>query len=391
MEKRKPRLLLVGDLCCHSGFARVNEAIAERLALLGWDIGVLAVNYKGLPHSLQQRYRLYPAFLGGEPYGVECIAAVAKAERPDVVLIVNDPWICERYLARLGDDAPPCVLYMPVDGQHLKRAYVEPLNKAAHVVGYTQFGIGELQAAGLTAPHSIIPHGIDLETFYPVRQRDARALSGLEQDAYAVLVLDRNAPRKRLDLAFCAFAQFAHDKPANVKLIYHGALDDVGWDIEDMAGDLGIADRLVLTGRDFTAGNGVAIEQLRVMYSMCDVRLSTSMGEGWGLPTLEAMACGLPNIVPEYAALGEWTDGAAQYIPISHLQRHTGGINTVGGVVSVQDAATALEDLYQHPWRRSELSAMGLELARNDRFRWETIADQFDATLTSVALAERVV
>lgn len=375
----KPKLLIVGDFVKHTGFARVNEAIAHHLRDR-WDIAVLAINYKGDYTPLQHRYRLYPAHLGGDQCGVGRIADIIRVEQPDAILVVNDPWMAGEYIPELLGSRPPMVLYTPVDAASLRPVDVELLCGYTAVVAYTQFGRQQLEQAGLTMPIEIIPHGIDLETFYPVPQADARRLVGMPQDTFAVLVLDRNQPRKRLDIAFEAFAMFAEGKPANVRLVYHGALKDAGWDIEDMARDLGIDKRLILTGRGFQSLAGVPIDQLRTMYSMCDVRLSTTSGEGWGLPTMEAMACGLPNILPQFAALGEWANGAAYMVEAPIRTRHA-QINTVGQVPHTEDVAYALNTLYMQPEQRQRLRAAGLDLVQEDQYRWSTIADQFHEVL----------
>jgi D-inositol-3-phosphate glycosyltransferase len=279
---------------------------------------------------------------------------------------------------------PPIVCYVPVDATSFRRIDVEPLNSSAHVAAYTQFGRDTLRKAGLATPCHIIPHGIDLDVFSPVPQAEARALAGMPLDTFAVLLLDRNAPRKRLDIAFDAFARFAKGKPKTVRLIYHGALRDVGWDIEAMAEDLGIADRLILTCKDArdTQWRGVPAGSLKHIYSMCDVKLSTTSGEGWGLTTMEAMACGLPNIVPAFGALSEWAGSATWLCGATTPQRHT-EVNTVGMVPGAANVAALLDDIYHHPDIRHEAIDRGLALVREPRFRWATIAHQFDRLLTA--------
>lgn len=387
-----PKLLLCGDFAVHSGFATVNEALAACLRAFDWDIAVLAVNYDGDPHPLLAYHRLYPASNNGDSMGIRRIAEVCAIEQPDVVLLVNDPWIVRLYLAALAREIapPPIVAYMPVDATGLRRRDVEPLNKLAHAIAYTHFGLGQLRAAGLEVEASIIGHGIDLDIFHSVGAAEARHRAGIERDTFAVLVLDRNQARKRLDIAFDAFARFAADKPPHVKLVYHGALSDetrTGWAIEDMAADLGIGSRLILTARDLQPLRGVDTQDMRTIYSMCDVKLSTTSGEGWGLTIMEAMACGVPNVLPRNSALAEWAVEAALFVDAPIKTRHAGGINTVGRVPHSEDVAAALDDLYWHEHLRGELRERGLNLVNQERFRWEVIARQFDHLL-SLAVEE---
>jgi D-inositol-3-phosphate glycosyltransferase len=373
-----PKLLICGDFAKPTGFARVNEALAQHLRTR-WSISVLAVNYKGDYTPLQQHYQLYPARLGGDEMGMGRIAELVQVTEPDAILVVCDPWIAPGYLEALGETHPPIVLYTPVDATHLRKVDIAPLNGYDQVIAYTQFGATELIKAGYRGPMAIAPHGIDLDLFAPLDQADVRARVGMPLDTFAVLVLDRNQPRKRLDIAFDAFAQFANGKPESVKLVYHGALDDVGWDIEGMADDLGIADRLILTGR-FTRGQSVPVAALSAIYSMCDVRVATPAGEGWSLPAMEAMACGLPNVVPDFAALGEWAAGAVAYVPAPIPHRHP-EINTVGRVPLAGDVAHALDILYERPDYRAQMAAAGLSLVAQPQYRWAAIADSFDALL----------
>lgn len=381
------RLLLFADFACHTGFARVAESVAKHW-LERWDISVLALNYHGDPTPHQQFFRLYVPALGGDMYGYNRVQSVVAAVQPDLICIVNDPWVCAEYLKRLPVDAPPVVLYMPVDGPRLSPTYVRPLNRAAHAVAYTQFGLAELRRAGLTIPASVLPHGIDPALFHPVPQAEARARAGMDPDTYAVLVLDRNQHRKHLDLAFEAFARFAEGKPPTVKLWYHGAVDDEGWSIEDLANSFDIGDRLLLTHRDLTATRGIPLADLKYVYSAADMKLSTTGGEGWGLTTMEAMACGVPCIVPRFSALGEWTDDQVVYTPVERVRVHTGGMNTRYGEINPAVVATQLDELYASAAVRHRIGEAGRQRVTQERFSWSTIAAQFEAVFDQ-ALAGR--
>lgn len=375
-------LLLCGDFACHTGLARVCEALADGLEGLGWSISVLAVNYHGDATPLQQRYAIYPAEGGGDPWGAGRIAGMVKHTKADAILMVHDAWNASALIEELPPGSPPVICYVPVDGESLNPVHVEPLNSAAHVIAYTQFGKKELRLAGLDAACSILPHGVDLDLFRPLPQTDARRIVGLRQDVYAVVILDQNQPRKRLDIAFEAFARFAQDKPEHVILVYHGPLKTRnGWDIEAMVDDLGLGERFVATTRRATPTAGVPADRMAALYSMCDVRLSATSGEGWGLPTMEAMACGLPNVAPDFAALGEWARDAALLVEAPVKLRHCGGINTVGRCATPEGLAAALETVYRDAELRAILAARGLALVGQARYRWETIAGQFDAVL----------
>lgn len=401
MNTRPRRLLIAGDAVKHTGFARVVEALAAVLAALGWDVAIMALNWHGDHTELARRYRMYPAATDGTVHGFYRLSGVIAQERPDVVLIVNDPNVVDTYLEALESSGlpalPPIVAYMPMDGMGINPAALGRLPHLAAWVAYTEFGLRELAEAvpGLAErPAAVIPHGIDLGTFAPVDRAAARAEVNLPErfrDGFGVLLVDRNGPRKALDAAFRAFARFAETAP-DAFLVYHGAAKDEGWDLDHLAERLGIERRVILTGgRWMTPGSGVTVEAMRTIYSLADVKLSSAWGEGWGLTTMEAMACGVPCVVPDFAALGEWAADGALLVRVDSEEPVTapGGLNVEYHPARIRDMAEALGYLYAHPAVREALRARGLALVAQERYRWETIGAHFDRVL-SVALAERL-
>lgn len=374
------KLLLVGDFACHTGFARVLESLAHEWRE-SYDIAVLALNYLGNPHPLQRHYRLYPGAVAGDPLGINAVAGVVADERPDAIFIIGDPWVIPFYLEKLADQSAPVIAYVPVDGPHLRRMDVEPLNDLTALIAYTHFAARELLTAGYTGPIMVAPHGIDCDLFSPAADiRAAKQLIGIDPDWYTVLVLDRNQPRKQLDIAFAAFAA-AFAGVDSARLIYHGALRDIGWDIEDMAHDLGIADKLILTSRTNTPRIGIRTERLPDLYRAADCRLTTTAGEGWGLTIMESMACGVPCIVPCWSALAEWAQGGVRYVPVSSVRRHVGMMNTMAGVVDTGDVVAALLELYNDQDERARIGRAGRALVSQDMYRWSVIADTIGSVI----------
>lgn len=384
------KLLLVSDFARHSGFAVVAEAIAAELAARDWRIVVLGVNYKGDPHPLQQRYTLYPAHLGGDMLGVQRINGVVAAEQPDAILIISDPQVVVMHLKQLAKmkQHPPVVAYMPVDAPGTARAYVAGIERLSAAVAYTEFGASELSRMGAPVK-AVIPHGIDLDVFYPLLREDARQVAGIDPSWFVVLLLDRNQPRKALDIAVDGFAEWidrrkADGKPVDhIKLLYHGAVRDAGWDIDIQLDDVGLLDHLVLTSLDMKPLSGVTRDDLRAIYSAADVRLTTTAGEGWGLTLMEAMACGVPVIAPEWAAVAEWAAGCYEPLPIVLTRRHRETLSRAG-YTSPAHVAAALEALYRHPAQRAHLAEAGRARVVEPRFQWPAIGAQFDAVLREV-------
>ena len=77
-----------------------------------------------------------------------------------------------------------------------------------------------------------------------------------------------------------------------------------------LAADLGIRHRIVELGHRRPL-------ELRAIYSACDVLAQPSRAEGFGVPVVEAMACGLPVVCSDTGALAEVAGGAARIAPLT--------------------------------------------------------------------------
>ena len=140
--------------------------------------------------------------------------------------------------------------------------------------------------------HRFYPLG-DERGEIPARRIKARRAMRLDDEdhleAFIVLNANRNMPRKRIDITMQGFAQFAKDKPANVKLYLHMAAEDSGWNVLILAKRYGIYDRLIMTQADNSRPQ-FSDEQLNLLYNACDVGITTTTGEGWGMVSFEHAA-----------------------------------------------------------------------------------------------------
>jgi glycosyltransferase involved in cell wall biosynthesis len=97
---------------------------------------------------------------------------------------------------------------------------------------------------------------------------------------------------------------------------------------------------------------------LPVLYSGSSLFLFPSLSEGFGMPVLEAMACGVPVITSNTSSLPEIAGNAARLINPSDTQALT----------------QTIEELLENQDLMSELSARGLRQA--EKFRWSTVAEK---------------
>lgn len=391
----KKKLFIIADAGCDTGFASVTHNLIENLHTK-WDIHVLAINYQGDPHPMQSKSKMYnpSARAQGDFYGINRIAELLHGIKPDLIFMINDPWVASSYQPIIEKSGYKCpvILYTPIDGHNVMNAYIEPLNKFSHVIGYTQFGIDQLQKGGLTIDTSVIPHGVNKKLWKPTDRAEAREKQGFPNEWYIVNVTDRNQIRKRIDLAFYYFAAWIHstNKPEHVKIHYHGGMQDTGWDLFQLAESFGIKDRLIISAPNISAQNGIPLELMPYFYAPADVGFSTTMGEGWGLTTHERMAMRIPMIVPRYSALGEWPNGGVHYTEISNIPYfNINSLNTKGGVPDMESSIVALEKMYVDIDYRNDIAQKGYELATQSKFSWYNIAATFNNVFLDVIQKEK--
>ena len=371
---KKGRLLWIGDAVVPTGFGTVTHSVLEHLAA-DWDVVVSGINYDGSPHL--HSYTIIPAWQGGDMWGKDRFADVCAEFAPDAVIINNDWWNVADFVKQ-APKGLPVIAYMPVDGANLNPGVVPWLNKLAAAVWYTEFGYQQAVSAGFKGARHVIPHGLNDRQFSPVNRALSRKLLELPvpEGAFIVGNVNRNQPRKRLDLTLQYFAAWV--KQGNVKdafLLLHCARKDAGWDLESVARYYGIADRVLFTGTD-DLRNAVGLSSMQLVYSSMDVQVSTTLGEGWGLTTMEGMACGIPQVVPDWAALGEWAT-PAQKVPCSTTIVHP-EINTVGAIPDKAAFIATLDRLYRNPAQRNQLAEEGTAFVRQKRFCWSSVAKQME-------------
>lgn len=378
---KKRTLIWSGDAGVASGFARATHKTIDAL-LPHFNVEVVGINYLGEPHEYP--YRIHPAISRDAPmdgFGVRKVAKLTSALRPDVVVIQNDPWNVPMYLKRLAQT--PVIASMPVDGLNCKGA---ALNGLAHAIFWTEFGKREAQRGGYAGPSSVVPLGVDRSIYFPrsLEERMSIRRRNLPADVAEGFIIgnaNRNQPRKRWDLTVRYFAEWIHRfKVTDAYLYLHVApTGDAGYAIEQLASYYGINNRLILAEPEI--GLGVSEDSLARTYAMWDAQMTTTQGEGWGLTTLEGMACGVPQILPDWSALGEWAKPYAIAVPCTSTCATPSNINVIGGVADEEIFISALERVYRDRATRESLSELALKCAAQSKFDWADIGEKFLASV----------
>ena len=396
-------ILVAGDASVPTGFGRVIEGVFRRLTDR-FEIHHLGTNYHGDPHELP--WKVYPASVGGGIWGTHRLAELIGAVKPRLIFIINDLWIAEDYMKALDalDSRPPVVSYTPIDSGPIEREAVEPLEGIDRLVTYTQFAKSEIESAVGAARKEnpdfafpeieVVPHGVDTEDFHPLsegedKRRTARKVLFPDRDdladAFIVLNANRNQPRKRIDVTMEGFAQFARNKPANVKLYLHMGVRDQGWDVLRLARRFDIEDRLIMSTFNENLP-GFTTRHLNHVYNASDVGINTSHAEGWGLISFEHAATGAAQIVPAKGPCGELWEGNAILMEPAYRSINQ-KILTEGWMISAETVAEALDQVYGDAELRTQMSGNAFALATSTRLTWDAIAKQWRTLFDEVLAA----
>jgi glycosyltransferase involved in cell wall biosynthesis len=237
-----------------------------------------------------------------------------------------------------------------------RRAYLAPITRlSAHRAGYiiavSQSGKDEIQGLlGIPAEKITVIYNGVAEAFHPSPPEALRAFRARHHppERY-IFYLGTLEPRKNLETLLRAYARLP--QRGTVKLVLAGGR---GW-MYDSA--LALIEALNLTDNVILPGY-LASDLLPMWYNAADVFAYPSLYEGFGMPLLEAMACGTPVIASDASALPEVVGDAGVLVPPTDVEAWT----------------EALVGLLESPSQRAELAAQGLARAR--LFTWEQSARQ---------------
>jgi D-inositol-3-phosphate glycosyltransferase len=373
-------LLWIGDAACGSGFGRATEGVLAHLAP-HYNPSVIGINFRGDPPY--PAYPVYPAWTGGDALGLGRLNELMPKIQPDLVVIQSNPWNIPVYIARLrealkGRPMPRVVGVIAVEGKNCRGHQLNQLDRA---IFWNEFSRKEATAGGMSVPSSVIPLGVDEKVFCPGDRTEARTKLGLGKvpnDAFIVGNVNRNQNRKRLDLSVAYFAQWVKESGVRDAFLYLHVLPGSSsrCDCDQLAGYYGIQDRLILSEpRDIF--RGVPEEYVVATYRAFDVQITTTLGEGHGLTTMEGMACRIPQVAGDYAALGEWAKDAALLVDCPDEGVMPDVQNMIGAAPDRKAMIHAMDRMYRDQRLRDAVAEAGYNRVMESRFRWSNIAQQF--------------
>ena len=199
---------------------------------------------------------------------------------------------------------------------------------------------------------AVVPNGAGGD-FYPITDKrvvdSVKVRCGLQRDDF-VLATGGAQPRKNIVRVIEAFGRVPELRE-RFQLVVVGGLERGGGALYQAVARFGLQSAVVFPGH-------VPPEDLRALYSACALFVFPSLYEGFGMPVLEAMACGAPVVCSNTSALPEVAGGAAILVEPT----------------SVEAIAAAMAKVLSNKDVRDELRCGGL--ARAKTFTWERAAGE---------------
>jgi glycosyltransferase involved in cell wall biosynthesis len=387
-----------------TGFGNVHRRVAQALDSWGFDVLSLHQDYRGFPiHVKELGERTVVLPVGQDRWFADIAPFYIERYKPDVIWSLLDIWAAYYLLdhpwIRTGDH--PYIRHITFDTENVIPFWADSIRRTDVPIAFSKFGKKLLEALGVDWG-GYIPHGIDTKVFRPaedvdeknrLRQRIAGGMIG--PDDFLVLTVAHNQIRKRMDRTLEAFAVFKHNVAPNAKLLLHCLpQDQTGWDLPQLMRLMHIEDSVFFTNMNakMLADLWVPEEELRDLYASADAHLLLTGGEGFGIPLVEAMACGLPGVATSWTTPKEFyaeeerkeilnKDGTKGIgitydmkrgflAKVAATEMHaTGGL---WALADVQDAAQHLERIYKNPEPAKKMGQLARDFAVQN-YDWETV------------------
>lgn len=285
-----------------TGYGVQTRLFVPRIRDLGYDMSIQA--FYGLEGGQLSfdNIPVYPRLF--HPYGQDIMGAHSKHFGADIMISLMDAWVMQPETLGTTRYCP----WYPVDMQPLPPPVAAKVSQAFQPIVYSKFGERMSQAAGLDTRY--VPHGCDTKSFKPKSKSVAREQLGWPQDRYIVgmVAANKGTPsRKAFPQNLEAFAQFKKTHPDALLYLHtnqslHAEMQGVN--LPELCMCLGIGDS-ILFADPYILTLGFNEEHMVNVYNAMDVLLAVSMGEGFGVPILEAQSCGTPVIIGDWTAMPE--------------------------------------------------------------------------------------
>lgn len=319
-EMSKTPFLLLGDGPAEpTGLGRIARDLASQI--LASDLPLDLIQVGGGSPPVWTAWRHVPLDRQ-EDWGARNVARIYQSiwgTQPGILFAVWDP---SRLLPYLQIDLPVQKwAYCAIDAANVWGGVGGPardvLTQFDRVLAYGRFGAEVIKASCQDRPQQWLPHGINLAVYEDV-PHPLIAEERLGPHAIGKTILGcvmTNQPRKDFGLLF-ATIRLLRDRGQNVYLWLHTDELVKAWSVQQLVEDFGLARLVTVTG----INEAVSDLTMAAMYHACKVTLLPSLGEGFGYPIVESLACGVPCVHTQWAGGETLVPRVAWKVPVREVR-----------------------------------------------------------------------
>jgi glycosyltransferase involved in cell wall biosynthesis len=300
------KVLFVGDSpATKTRWGRTLNYLTQGLHDNGIEVGVSSTyGMQGAVVSRAEDYVLFPN--EGGPANDRLTKWADVVFNPDLVVSCGDP--CHLGFHRDPEWNTPWVAWTLIDNEVWSAGVITSLKKADGLIAASKYG--EQMFVDQDLRSSYIPLGVKTEYYQPIPQDHARQILQFPEDRFIVgLVMENDGKHNGWEIhrGLIDFKEFCTLYP-DVLLYLHMNLDNSqgGLDVLNSIRNLNIPEENWACVDQARYNLGMLQEPYMVsMYNSLDVLLYLDRDDGFGLPVLEAAACGVPTVVTHTIPLAE--------------------------------------------------------------------------------------
>lgn len=385
IKTNKIRVMLCGTypIGQSNGYSRVVYYISKYLGLKD-DIQLTIYGFQNYKQTASNRNDipssviLHDALETENPrrngFGDKEIVDYIRKNPQDIVIIFNDMVITSSITKTIVEQMTQferqqfkLISYMDQVYPYQKPEYINLLNNFFDgVIAFTPYWKTVVRELGLKKeiPCYFFPHGFDSSLYFPIDKKICRLYFNIPENAFVILNLNRNQPRKRLDHTIMAYVNVVerHIKLNNkdkkpIKLMIGTTIKGY-WNLTDIyKNELRRRNIPEEIGMQYLSTipkpQQLSDRDINILYNACDIGLNTCEGEGFGLCQFEHLAIGAPQVAADIGGFKEFLNKNNSILVKPKWNYYIDNVRDgIGGLAEVSDPndfADAIWKYYTNP------------------------------------------
>lgn len=335
------------------------------------------VFYFGLQYIGLQNKNVLP--IGNQIYGSDVLATYILENKIDILITFVDMF--DPNFAYINDVVRDTkvkwIQNITINTSPISRMLLENSRASTLLVSPSKFGSEELEKKQIKS--KTIYHGVNTKIFKPKKSKP-KDIEG--KFVFLGVGVNKYNQKNWIDL-FRAYKVFMekYDIKNSILLLVTEAISPDGIELEKIAMELGIGNSVSFI--NVVRNIGLNEKSMAKVYNLSDCYVSSSLGESFGLPLIESMACGLPCVVTGFSALKEHIENSNGGLSVENRAMFPTLLATDQALIDINDFADKMYKIYSDEVLRKELSRNAIEYA--NKYDWKVIIGEWKKAIEEIS------